>query len=81
MVEKDRHAIQQCQNKSKEAPDFVCSRSLRYAAYRQFCWFAHAWLGSGVRRVIPSRVVNKTRAEYPSDDGQYVGFKERIESS
>ena len=54
---------------------------MRYAAYRQFCWFAHARLGRGVRRVIPCCVVNKIRAEYPSDDWQYVGFKDGIESS
>ena len=32
-------------------------------------------------RVIPLCDVNKILAEYPSDDGQYVGFKDGIESS
>ena len=53
---------------------------MRYAAYRQFCWFVHARLDREVRRVTPSCVVNKIRAEYPSDDGQYVGFKDGLES-
>ena len=54
---------------------------MRYAAYRQFGWFVHTRLGREVRRVTPSCVVNKIRAEYASDDGQYVGFKDGIESS
>ena len=61
--------------------NFICSRFLRYVAYRQFCWLVHERLGRGVRRVIPSSVVNKIPAEYPSDDAQDVGFKDGIESS
>ena len=62
-------------------PNFIYSRSLRHAAYRQFCWFVHARLGRGARRIIPSCVVNKIRADYPNYDGHYVGFKDGIESS
>ena len=51
------------------------------AAYIQFCWFVLARLGRGVRRVIPSCVVTKIRAEYPSHGGQYVGFYDGIESA
>ena len=29
-------------------------RSYRYAAYRQFTWWVHGWLGKKVRRVIPA---------------------------
>ena len=54
---------------------------MRYAAYRQFCWFLRARLGKEVKIVKPSCVVNKIGPEYPSDDGQYVGFKNVIESS
>ena len=56
----------------------MCFRSLKYTAYRQFCWFAHARLVRRLKRVIPSCVVNKIQAEYPSHDGQYLGFKDGI---
>ena len=51
-------------------------RSYRYAAYRQFTWFIHTKLGKGVRRVIPACVVKKIRERYPSEVGEYTGFKD-----
>ena len=49
-------------------------RSLRYAAYRQFTWWVHGYLGKSIRRVIPSCAVKKIRAEFPSQDGLYTGY-------
>ena len=54
----------------------ILFRSSRYAAYRQFCWWVHARLGKGVRKIIPACVVSKIRETYPSKDGIYTGFKE-----
>lgn len=56
-------------------------RSYRYAAYRQFTWFAHSRLGKSVRRVIPSCVVMEIRKQFPSKDGKYTGFKDCDEVS
>ena len=54
---------------------------LRYAAYRQLCWWIHTRLGKGLRRIIPACVVKKIREEYPSADGSYTGFQENSEVS
>lgn len=50
-------------------------RSYRYAAYRQFTWWSHGWLGKRVRRVIPSCSVNHIRQIYPEETGLYTGFQ------
>lgn len=50
-------------------------RSYRYAAYRQFTWWMHGWLGRKVRRIIPSCSVKKIRSVYPEANGLYTGFK------
>ncbi|XP_057290679.1 P2X purinoceptor 7-like [Hydractinia symbiolongicarpus] len=57
--------------------DNVPSQSYRYASYRQFSWFIHTRLGRGVRRVIPACVVAKIRTAFPSESGNYTGFRER----
>ena len=49
-------------------------RSLRYAAYRQFTWWAHGHLGKNIRRVIPPCAVKKIRATFPAPDGIYTGY-------
>lgn len=58
---------------------FLC-RSLRYAAYGQFCWWIHARLGKGVRRIIPVCVVKKIRGEYQVQIVVIQGFKRILKS-
>ena len=50
------------------------SSSLRIAAYFQYTWWVHGFLGGGNRRLIPSCVVTAIRERYP--DEQYTGFRE-----
>ena len=50
-------------------------RTYRYAAYRQFTWWAHNRVGRHIRRVIPACVVKKIREEFPEPDQNYTGFK------
>lgn len=54
----------------------VVPRSLRLAAYFQFTWWVHGYLGRGNRRVIPSCVVSAIRERYPEASGEYQGFQE-----
>ena len=49
--------------------------SFRKAAYRQFTLWEHGYLGKGNRRVLPSCAVTKIRAQYPSPDNDYMGFR------
>ena len=51
-------------------------RSFRKAAYRQFILARHGHLGKGNRRVCPSCVVLKIRAQFPSVTGVYMGYRE-----
>uniref|UniRef100_A0A672GRD5 P2X purinoreceptor 7 intracellular domain-containing protein n=1 Tax=Salarias fasciatus TaxID=181472 RepID=A0A672GRD5_SALFA len=53
----------------------ITNRSYRYAAYRQFTWWMHGWLGKRVRRVIPSCSVNHIRQIYPEENRLYTGFQ------
>lgn len=48
----------------------VLSRSLRYAAYRQYTLFIHGRLGKHVRCRIPSCVVASIRRAYPNPAGE-----------
>ena len=50
--------------------------AFRHQAYRRFTYWLHNKLGKHVRRVIPSCVVWKIREEFPSEDGNYIGFLE-----
>lgn len=52
------------------------TRAFRKAAYRQFVLAGHGYLGKGNRRVCPSCVVLKIRAQYPSVTGVYMGFRQ-----
>ena len=50
-------------------------RSYRYTSYRQFTAWMHNRLGRSIRRVIPSCVVSRIRAEFEADDGNYTVFQ------
>ena len=49
--------------------------SFRKAAYRPFILWEHRYLGKGNRRIIPSCAVRIIRAQYPSPDNEYMGFR------
>ena len=48
----------------------------RKAAYRQYVYWVHGYLGRGNRRVIPSCVVLALRRWFPSPTGVYMSFRE-----
>lgn len=54
---------------------FVCFRTYRLAAYRQFTLWAHGRLGRHTRRVIPACVVNRIREKFTEGSGIYKGFE------
>ncbi|XP_041443287.1 P2X purinoceptor 7-like isoform X2 [Xenopus laevis] len=49
-------------------------RGLRQATYRSFSVWIYGYLGTGVRKVIPSCAVHAIRDAYPDPNGKYVGF-------
>ena len=55
-------------------PD-ATTRSMRYAAYRQFTWWVHNRLGGGVRKVIPSCAIWAIR-NYPEISNKNAPFQE-----
>ena len=52
------------------------NKAMRFAAYRQFTLWRHQYLGARKRKVIPSCCVTRIRSLYPSQNGQYEGFKD-----
>ena len=52
----------------------VCNKSYRFIAYKQFIAWVFGKLGSGVRRQIPSCVVDDIRRNFPAPDNVYVPF-------
>ena len=51
------------------------NNNLRHVAYRQYIMYKFGRLGAGNRCVIPSCVVVQIRERYPSQNGQYTGFR------
>ena len=54
---------------------YLIFRTYRYSSYRQFTWWVHNRLGRHVRRIIPSCAINRIRAEFEEDDGNYTCFE------
>uniref|UniRef100_A0A914YJM1 P2X purinoreceptor 7 intracellular domain-containing protein n=1 Tax=Panagrolaimus superbus TaxID=310955 RepID=A0A914YJM1_9BILA len=52
-----------------------CFRHIRFAAYQQLTFYFHGELGMSKRVELPSCIVEFVRKQYPSQDGDYVGFK------
>ncbi|EDO32769.1 predicted protein [Nematostella vectensis] len=46
----------------------------RLAAYRNFTWWSHGYLGKKRRKAIPACAVGKIRETYPEASGIYTGF-------
>ncbi|XP_064471498.1 P2X purinoceptor 7-like [Ornithodoros turicata] len=51
------------------------NKAKRYIAYRQFIFWIYHRLGEGNRVVIPSCAIRRIRDEFPSEDGDYTGFR------
>jgi hypothetical protein len=56
--------------------DIPLNTRLRYSAYRTAISFIYGKLGQKKRTPVPSCIVSKVREMYPSDNGEYVGFKD-----
>ncbi len=57
---------------------YLCYRTWRLQAYRQFTCWIHGKLGKGVRRVVPACVVKEIRNEFPNAADVYTGFSEPV---
>ena len=55
--------------------DEPINNKLRHVAYRQYIMYKFGRLGAGSRCVLPSCVFVWTREHYPSQNGQYTGFR------
>ena len=64
-----------------ESGHLVPNSSMRRAMYRIFTYLKFGHLGRGVRIPIPECVLQKIRAIYPANDGQYMGFHETAEEN
>ena len=49
---------------------------LRCAAYKQYIWLVHNYLGIGNRKVIPSCAIWSIRDKFPSNTNVYVPYME-----
>ena len=52
----------------------ILPRTYRLLAYRNFTSRVHGRLGPGIRRVIPSCIVERIKKQFPEEDGVYTEF-------
>jgi hypothetical protein len=59
-------------------PDYIAKNhaALRFAAYRNFIFWAFRKLGKRSRREIPACALHAIRTTFPDDHGQYVEHRE-----
>ncbi|XP_070183087.1 P2X purinoceptor 7-like [Littorina saxatilis] len=48
----------------------------RYVAYRMLVRWVWKWLGRDIRVTLPACAVARIREQFPSADGQYVGYRD-----
>ena len=58
---------------------FLLYRFLRSVLYRQFTRLVWEYMGCFKRLPLPCCAYNVIRKKFPSEDGQYQGFKEEDE--
>ena len=56
--------------------DRIDNNAFRFAAYKQYTWWVHNYLGKGVQKVIPSYAIWTIRDRSPSENNYYVPYME-----